>query len=206
MSAHPLSEAWHGLTPNFYTNQPKLHTNSCTRSTVAQQSINISKVGADLHSWHAQSRKAWKIELSPPHGIPTSEFIKTPRSLSFTFEIFYCFATLTTPTPPSIMGPSIHLGPNATGTGNIGSFNTTGSYNTISNITYGDERAKLLNWLSPLQPRVRHNDARGRRQDGIGEWFLQTDEFLRWRDGEGEFGKGTLFCSGNPGVGKTFLR
>ena len=57
-----------------------------------------------------------------------------------------------------------------------------------------------MNWLSPLQPHVRHNDVRARRQDGIGEWFLQADEFLRWRDGGGEFGKATLFCSGNPGV------
>ena len=104
------------------------------------------------------------------------------------------------------MSPSTHLVLNTTRAGNISSFNTTDSYNTITNITYGDERAKLLDWLSPLQPRVRHNDVRGRRQDGIGEWFLQTDKFLRWRDGEGEFDKATLFCPGNPGVGKTFLR
>jgi len=88
----------------------------------------------------------------------------------------------------------------------MNNFNITDSYNTFTNITYGDERAKLLNWLSPLQPRVRHNDVRGQRQDGIGEWFLQTDEFLSWRDGEDEFGEATLFCPGNPGVGKTFLR
>ena len=95
----------------------------------------------------------------------------------------------------------------------MNSFNITDSYNTITNntnnttnITSGDERAKLLDWLSPLHPRVRHNDVRSRRLDGIGEWFLQTDEFLRWRDGEGELDKATLFCSGNPGVGKTFLR
>ena len=90
------------------------------------------------------------------------------------------------------------------GDGNANCGNITGSYNT--SITYADKRAKLLNWLSPLQPRVRHNDVRGRREDGIGEWFLQTDEFRRWRDGKGEFDKATLFCSGNPGVGKTFLR
>ena len=71
---------------------------------------------------------------------------------------------------------------------------------------YVNERTELLNWLSPLQPHARHNDVRARRQDGLGEWFLQANEFLRWRDGEGEFGKATLFCSGNPGVGKTFLR
>jgi len=102
------------------------------------------------------------------------------------------------------MDPSTQLEPNATGTGHNNSFNQINSNNT--NITYVDEKAKVLNWLSPLQPHVRHNDVRNRRQDGLGEWFLQTDEFLRWRDGEGESGKATLFCSGNPGVGKTFLR
>jgi len=102
------------------------------------------------------------------------------------------------------MDPSRQLEPNATGTGHINSFNQINSNNT--NITCVDEKAKVLNWLSPLQPHVRHNDVRNRRQDGLGEWFLQTDEFLRWRDGEGESGKATLFCSGNPGVGKTFLR
>ena len=109
------------------------------------------------------------------------------------------------------MDPSTHLGRSAIGTGHIHSFsqiysNNTNSNNTITNITYVNERAKLLNWLSPLQPHVRHNDVRGRRQDGIGGWFLQADEFLRWRDGKGEFDKATLFCSDNPGVGKTFLR
>jgi len=104
------------------------------------------------------------------------------------------------------MDPSSHLEPNATGTGNINSFNPINSHNNITNITYVDEKAKILNWLSPLQPRTRHNDVRGRRQDGLGEWFLQADEFLRWRDGKGESRKTTLFCSGNPGVGKTFLR
>jgi len=104
------------------------------------------------------------------------------------------------------MDPSTRLEPNATGTGHINSFNQINSNNTTTNITYADEKVKVLNWLSPLQPHVRHNDVRNRRQDGLGEWFLQTDEFLRWRDGEGESGKATLFCSGNPGAGKTFLR
>ena len=98
-----------------------------------------------------------------------------------------------------------HMQSASIGDGNANCGNITGSYNNTT-ITYADERAKLLNWLSPLQPRVRHNDVRGRREDCIGEWFLQTDEFRRWRDAKGEFDKTTLFCSGNPGVGKTFLR
>ena len=101
---------------------------------------------------------------------------------------------------------STYSEPNVTGAGHINSFNPVNSYNTTTNITYLDEKAKVLNWLSPLQPRTRHNDVRARRQDGLGEWFLQADEFLRWRDGGGESDKATLFCSGNPGVGKTFLR
>ena len=104
------------------------------------------------------------------------------------------------------MGPSTHPKPDTIGTGNINSFNQINSNNTTTNITHVDEKAKILNWLSPLQPHVRHNDVRARRQDGIGEWFLEGDGFLGWRDGNSESGKATLFCSGNPGVGKTFLR
>ena len=105
----------------------------------------------------------------------------------------------------NIMAQTSHLQSVSFGDGNANCGNISGSYNNTT-ITYADERAKFLNWLSPLQPRVRHNDVRGRREDGIGEWFLQTDEFLTWRDGKREFDKATLFCSGNPGVGKTFLR
>ena len=135
----------------------------------------------------------------------TSKLTTTPLSLNFNFETFNYFRNPSNTFTTSNMDPSTHLQPNSTGTGHIHSFNQINSNNTTTNITYVNERTKLLNWLSPLQPHVRHNDVRARRQDGLGEWFLQTDEFLRWRDG-GEFGKATLFCSGNPGVGKTFLR
>ena len=138
----------------------------------------------------------------------TSKLTATPLSLSFNLETFYRSRspTSTTRSPRSNMDPSTHPRPSATGTCHINSFNQTNSNNITTNITYVNKRTKLLNWLSPLQPRVRHNDVRVRRQDGIGEWFLRADEFLRWRDGKGGFGKPTLFCSGNPGVGKTFLR
>jgi len=104
------------------------------------------------------------------------------------------------------MGPSTQPESNAAVTSNLNCFNQTNCNNTTTNITYVDEKAKILNWLSPLQPHVRHSDVRARRHEGIGEWFLEGDEFLSWRDGKCEFGKATLFCSGNPGVGKTFLR
>ena len=100
------------------------------------------------------------------------------------------------------MNPSPHLQPTATGTGHNNSFNVTNSYNT----TYADENAQILEWLSPLEPRLRHQDVRTRRLDGIGDWFLRKDDFINWRDGEDRSTMGTLFCSGAPGAGKTYLR
>ena len=44
--------------------------------------------------------------------------------------------------------------------------------------------------------------------EGVGEWLIQTKEFRRWRglSGEGDADKAVLFCYGDPGVGKTFIR
>ena len=44
------------------------------------------------------------------------------------------------------------------------------------------------------------------RFDGVGNSLLETNEFREWRSGEGGVEKAVLFCYGNPGVGKTFLR
>ena len=84
--------------------------------------------------------------------------------------------------------------------------NNTHSFNdTVWNVNFGatDERSEILAWLSPLEPRIRHQDLRTRRDDNIGEWLLQTDEFQRWCD-KGEHA--TLFCYGDPAVGKTYFR
>ena len=42
----------------------------------------------------------------------------------------------------------------------------------------------------------------------VGEWLLQTEEFRDWySDSEGgKSDNAVLFCCGNPGVGKTFVR
>ena len=82
--------------------------------------------------------------------------------------------------------------------------NTIGSYNTT--IYNADENAQIMRWLSPLEPKIRHQGVREERFDGVGDWVLETSEFREWRRGEGGADKAVLFCSGNPGVGKTFLR
>ena len=90
-----------------------------------------------------------------------------------------------------------------------GSFNITKSFNNVwNNCTISDERSPLLAWLSPLEPKLRHQDIQERRVGNVGEWLMQTEEFRRWctGSGEGQEDKAVLFYYGAPGVGKTFIR
>jgi len=90
---------------------------------------------------------------------------------------------------------------------NDNSFNTTNSFNTNTFNYTSNHRSEILAWLSPLDPRVRHRDIASRRVDSIGEWLLETEEFERWRNGSRMDGSyhPTLFCDGNPGVGKSYI-
>jgi len=63
-----------------------------------------------------------------------------------------------------------------------------------------------MRWLSPLEPGNRHDGVRTTRFEGVGDWLLGTGEWREWRGGEGGADGQVLFCSGNPGVGKTYLR
>jgi len=90
------------------------------------------------------------------------------------------------------------------------SFNTTNYFNhttnTLNYITPDDE-SKILAWLSPLEPRARHQDIGAQRVDSIGAWLLETQEFRSWHNGRREDGSHhpTLFCHGNPGAGKSYI-
>ena len=87
--------------------------------------------------------------------------------------------------------------------------NNTNSFNTVSNnYIVTDDRSELLTWFSSLEPGLRHWDIQGRRVDNVGEWLIQTGEFRRWcgLDRQVGGGKEVLFCYGDPGVGKTFIR
>ena len=86
--------------------------------------------------------------------------------------------------------------------------NNRNSFNVWNNYTIADDRSGLLTWLSPLDPGLRHCDIQERRVNNVGEWLMGTEEFKRWRGlgGEGEGDEAVLFCYGNPGVGKTFIR
>ena len=90
---------------------------------------------------------------------------------------------------------------------NTNSFNVS-NRDCVWNIGATDEKSEILAWLSPLEPRIRHQHLRTLRADNVGEWLLQTDEFQRWYDGaqKGESEHAILFCCGGPAVGKTYLR
>ena len=90
------------------------------------------------------------------------------------------------------------------GDNNINSGNTIGSYNTT--VYKSDKDAQIMSWFSPLEPDNRHHSVRTNRHEGVGEWLLETSELREWRRGEDGADKAVLFCSGNPGVGKTHLR
>ena len=86
---------------------------------------------------------------------------------------------------------------------NIDSLNTT-----VNNFTVADDRSNILEWLSPLNPKLKHQDIRNRRVEDVGEWVFQTEEFRSWHAGSGgsQSNNAVLFCYGDPGVGKTFIR
>jgi len=91
------------------------------------------------------------------------------------------------------------------------SFNTINSNNnTFNNINlFTDIDAKgrqIIRWLSPLEPQIRHHGIRTERLPGVGNGILETTEFRKWRDAKDGYFEPVLFCSGNPGVGKTYVR
>jgi len=100
------------------------------------------------------------------------------------------------------MAQNSHMLSVSFGDGNIHSGNITNSFNT----GMSDEDAQIVRWLSPLEPRNRHRAVSTDRLDGLGDWFLETSEFREWRGNKDGADKAVLFCAGNPGVGKTYLR
>ncbi|KAL5370949.1 hypothetical protein DPSP01_014575 [Paraphaeosphaeria sporulosa] len=59
----------------------------------------------------------------------------------------------------------------------------------------------MVGWISPTDYPAQQSDIIGRRQKGTGQWFLDAPEFTRWL-GEA---RGSLFCPGIPGAGKTMV-
>ena len=63
-----------------------------------------------------------------------------------------------------------------------------------------DDQA-ILNWITPSDYTSQQSDFIGRRQEGTGQWLLDSFEFQNWL----RTAEKTLFCPGIPGAGKTIL-
>jgi len=63
------------------------------------------------------------------------------------------------------------------------------------------QHAAILEWLSPTDFPTQQHDIITRREQGTGQWFIDSPEFKRWLQGSDK----TLFCSGMPGAGKTMM-
>ncbi|KAF2200242.1 ankyrin, partial [Delitschia confertaspora ATCC 74209] len=74
----------------------------------------------------------------------------------------------------------------------------------IDTVSQNQDQAKhcrLLEWVSPTAYPAQQSDIIKRRQEGTGQWFLDEPEVARWLSES----KGTLFCPGIPGAGKTMV-
>ncbi|KAH7403164.1 hypothetical protein BKA64DRAFT_442605 [Cadophora sp. MPI-SDFR-AT-0126] len=63
------------------------------------------------------------------------------------------------------------------------------------------ERQTILQWLSPVDYAAQQSDFICRRQEGTGQWLLDSAQFKAWLETD----KQTFFCPGIPGAGKTIL-
>ena len=64
---------------------------------------------------------------------------------------------------------------------------------------HNQDQQIILDWLTPIDYATQHSDFISRRQEGTGQWLLNSDKFRNWVDQN----KQTLFCPGIPGAGKT---
>ncbi|KAI0907996.1 hypothetical protein F4823DRAFT_625894 [Ustulina deusta] len=64
-----------------------------------------------------------------------------------------------------------------------------------------DFLSAILNWLTPVENSTEHNDFIYRRQEGTGQWLLNSVKFQVWLNTD----KQTLFCPGIPGAEETIM-
>jgi len=92
--------------------------------------------------------------------------------------------------------------------GHYNYFNSTkSSANTWDGYAVAGESSGVLAWLSSLEPRIRHKQVQSCRVPNVGDWLLNTEVFRSWSDvsHRDTSNDATLFCYGDPGVGKTCI-
>lgn len=69
----------------------------------------------------------------------------------------------------------------------------------LANRQIKKDQRDLLDWITPVDYATYHRDIVNRRQEGTGEWLLQSNQYRGWVSDT----NGTFFCPGIPGAGKT---
>ncbi|KAK6514615.1 hypothetical protein TWF281_004813 [Arthrobotrys megalospora] len=64
-----------------------------------------------------------------------------------------------------------------------------------------ETRRKILHWISPIDYTQRIDRVLSGSSKGVGKWFLDSEGFRRWLNGEEK----TLFCTGAAGAGKSTI-
>lgn len=64
-----------------------------------------------------------------------------------------------------------------------------------------EQHHTIMKWLSSTDFPAQQHDIISRRQEGTGQWLLDSPEFESWLQGADR----TLFCPGIPGAGKTMM-
>ena len=64
-----------------------------------------------------------------------------------------------------------------------------------------EEHQAIVDWLTSIDYASQQSDLISRRQEGTGQWLLDSDKFHGWLDQTQQ----TLFCPGIPGAGKTMI-
>ena len=59
----------------------------------------------------------------------------------------------------------------------------------------------VMHWLSPIDFAAQQHNIISRKEEGTGQWFLDSAEFEAWQ----QWPEKTLFCPGIPGAGKTMM-
>lgn len=64
-----------------------------------------------------------------------------------------------------------------------------------------EENKAILNWLTSIDYAPQQSDFIARRQEGTGQWLLESEKFQEWLTKSEQI----LFCPGIPGAGKTII-
>lgn len=83
----------------------------------------------------------------------------------------------------------------------LGSLKIQDDTTFLRNNVSAAQKQSVSDWLCPTDYLQQHRDIINRRTLDTGDWFLNAPEFQSWEQSAND----TLFCPGDPGVGKTIM-